>query len=206
MKNWSRLILPLGLGILATVINAGAMRTRLTPVELVAVGRELKAGERITENDLVMVEVGYPSAHLKTHFWLWSERDALVQSMGTPVPLANGELIPRSAFRDYWRFVPVPEGSVEVSFRFHKDAMNPDDRRRMLPGKSVELTFPGGGEIKSARIAYLEPSKETGGNDSAGQYYQMGILLDRSMADGVVLLATKSVIRIVGLTDEDSAK
>ena len=41
MKNWSRLILPLGLGVLATVINASAMTSRLDPIELVAVTRQI---------------------------------------------------------------------------------------------------------------------------------------------------------------------
>ncbi|MCA9008291.1 MAG: hypothetical protein KDB01_01025 [Planctomycetaceae bacterium] len=202
MKNWSRLILPLGLGILATVINAGAMTNRLAPTVLVKVNRQLKPGERFTVADLIPAAVGYPSSHLNQHFWTWSERDALLQEVGSPVQLETGDLVPKSPFRNHGRNIfSIPENSVVVGFRFHESAMKSEERHLLLPGRNVKLTFRGEGTVKSAKIAFLEPSREKGSKDIVGQYFQMGVLLSRGDQYDVDLLGTGEINQIVGLSD-----
>ena len=201
MKNWSRLILPLGLGVVATVINAGAMTNRLAPIELVAVSRQLTPGEKFTSEDLMRVQVGYPSSHLNRHFWTWAERDVLLQGVGTPSQLEAGDLVPRSHYRDYGRNqFSIPENSFVIGLRFHESAMKFEERHLLLPGRNVKLTFRDGGTVQSALIAFLEPSRETGSGDRPGQYYQMGILLNRDDQRDIDLVDTHEINQIVGLS------
>ena len=212
MKNWSRLILPLGLGILATVINAGAMTNRLAPVKLVAVSRQLKPGDRFSAADLVPVEVGYPSSHLNRHFWTWAERDALLlQKVGTPTQLEAGDLVPRHEYRDYGRnLFSIPEDSVLVGFQFHETAMKPQEKHLLIPGRNVQLEFRGDGAVRtvsSATIAFLEPIiDEPVLKGAPPQYYQMGVILKREKAADIHLLGAGKINQIVGLSGDSSGK
>ena len=207
MKNWSRLILPLGLGVLATVINASAMTSRLDPIELVAVTRQLKPGEKFTAEDLDKVQVSYPSSHLNRHFWTWDEREALLQQVGTPTQLEAGDLVPLQQFRDYGRNTfSIPENSVVVGFRFHEMKMKPQEKHLLIPGRNVQLEYSGssGRTVRSATIAFLEPSRETGPKDLKGQYYQMGVFVSRDNQKDVDLMAAGQINQIVGLSDVQS--
>jgi hypothetical protein len=210
MKNWSRLILPLGLGVLATVINASAMTNRLDPIELVGVTRQLKPGEKFTAEVLVQVQISYPSSHLNRHFWTWDERETLLQQVGTPTQLEAGDLVPRQQFRDYGRNnFSIPENSVVVGFRFHEMKMKPEERHLLIPGRNVQLEYIGsdgsdGGTVRSATIAFLEPSRETGPKDRKGQYYQIGVFVSRDNQKDVDLMAAGQINQIVGLSDVHS--
>jgi len=205
MKNWSRLILPLGLGVLATVINAGVMNTRLTPVVLVSVNKDIEPGQKFTEQDLKKVEVGYPSAHLKDHFFTWDEREALLSEVGAVTRLKKGELVPKVEFGDYGRStVSIPEDSLLIGFRFHESATERKDRRLLIPGKKVKLTFRDGGVVSSATIESLELSKAIGAHDATGQYYQMCVLIDRVKKAELALLVTQQVNQVIGMSDGGS--
>lgn len=211
MKNWSRLILPLGLGVLATVINASAMTNRLAPMELVAVNRKLNPGEKFAAKDLVKVEVGYPSSHLNHHFWTWAEREALLQHVGTPTQLEAGDLVPRHQYRDYGRNVfVIPEDSVLIGFQFHESAMKQQEKHLLIPGRNVHLEFLGndtGRRGLSAKIVFLEPIIDSQVLQGApSQYYQMGVIVKRDEENDVRTIGTVKVNNIVGLSGDSSAK
>ena len=209
MKNWSRLILTLGLGVLATVINASAMTNRLDPIELVGVNRKLNPGEKFTAKDLVKIEVGYPSSHLNQHFWTWSERETLLQHVGTPTQLQAGDLVPRQQYRDYGRngFV-IPEDSVLIGFQFHESAMKQQEKHLLIPGRSVLLEFVGNDTTRrgvSAKIAFLEPIIDSQVlQGSPPQHYQIGVIVKRDQENDVRIIGTVKVNSIVGLSGESS--
>ncbi len=207
MKNWSRLILPLGLAILATIMNAGAMTNRLAVVKLVAVGRQIKQGERFKESDFVKVEVSYPASHLKNHFWLWEERDVLLHGIGTPSQLEAGDLVPRSQYRSCGTSVAsIPEGSVMIGIRFPESVMKAEERHLLLPGRDVKLTFREGGEVRAARIAFLEPCIEPESSKDLQKYYQMGVLLDEEKKEDIRRISSSTVNAVVGLSGSDSSR
>lgn len=176
MKNWSRLILPLGLGLMAALVNASAMRSRLTPVSLVAVSRDVGVGERLTEADLVRVDVSYPADHLRDHFWLWEDRQTLQAQVATPVKLPQGSLVPRGPFQSWGQSAyEIPPGCVLVEIRLDPAGIAPNDRRLLLPGRPVRLQFDDNGLSTPLMLAFINACR----NDTGDTWYQAGVILER---------------------------
>jgi len=202
MKNWSRLILPLGLGLLAMAINASAMHNRLATVTLVAITRDFQQGERLTEADLSPVEFSYPSGHLKNHFWLWEDRDSLLQHLGTPVALISGDLVPRQPYQQLDRIgFSIPDKSVLVGVHFGNEVLSPEDRRLLIPGRMANVRFSDGPEAFGPyRIAFLEPVKSED-KASVNSAYQMGLILDQAEREALLKLTTSRVNSVIGLAD-----
>jgi hypothetical protein len=203
MKNWSRLILPLGLGLLAMAINASAMHNRLATVTLVAVTRDFQRGERLTEADLSPVEFSYPSSHLKNHFWLWGDRDSLLQHLGTPVSLTAGDLVPRQPYQQLDRVgFSIPDKSVLVGVHFGNEVLVPEDRRLLIPGRKVNVRFSDGPEAFGPfHIAFLEPVLVKEKEGTARNAYQMGLILDQAESEALRKLTTSRVNSVIGLAD-----
>ena len=203
MKNWSRLILPLGLGGLAMVINASAMHNRLATVTLVAIGRNYEAGQRLEESDLVPVEFSYPSSHLQNHFWGWEERESLLQQLGTPVRLSKGDLIPRNAYRELGRTgLDIPDEHVLIGIRFGDSVIRPEDHRLLIPGRAVNVQFSDDPRVFGPyRIAFLEPVEIRKKNTVVGRGYQMGVFVVTDAEEELRKLTSSRVNSLIGLAE-----
>lgn len=203
MKNWSRLILPLGLGCLAMVINASAMHNRLATVTVVAVTQDVSIGERLSEKQLAPVEFSYPSSHLSHHFWLWEERGSLLQHLGTPVPLLAGDLVPRQPYRNLGRnLFSIPDRFTLMGMRFNEDVIALEDRRMLIPGRSVKIQLADNPEMFGPfPIAFLEPLRGKEKNAVTATDYQLGVFVDQSDSEALRRLATGRVNNVVGLAE-----
>jgi hypothetical protein len=202
VHNWSKLILPLGLGVLAATINAGVMHTRVTPIQLIAIHESVERGDQFTEDNLKCVDVPYPSAHLQQHFFTWDERHVLLHTVSAAADLQAGDLVPKVEYRDFKRNqVELAAGDVELAFRVRASAISVDERRLLIPGGFARLTFRTGGSVASARISYLQPCDAAESEDAGEQYFQIGVVLNRRQhEEQILLLATQEVNRVVGLS------
>jgi hypothetical protein len=207
MKNWSRLILPLGLALLATIINASAMTNRLEVVELVAVNCDLAPGEEFKAEYLEKVSVSYPAAHLRNHFWKWDEREILLSKVGTPTRLKAGDLVPRNEYRDYGNSeILIAPGFMLIAVRFPESVLRSDERHLLLPGRDARVIFDDHDDKtvvkpRTVQIAFLEPVAET---ELAGteKEYQMGFFVNRSRTEEVESFIYSRINRVVGLSGQ----
>ncbi len=207
MKNWSRLILPLGLGALATFINVGVMNAQLTPIELVSVKQAKKAGEKFTEADFVKVEVGYPSSHLSEHFFEWEERTLLLNQIGSPRELKPGSLIPKTDFANFQKMpFEIPERGLQVGFRLHSDGIEAAQRRLLIPGRDVLLRFQDEDRsVLRCQLVYLQEIQKD--KSSTHQWYQVGVVLpDTVNADLKAALVAGKVNQLSGISDTNFEK
>lgn len=207
MKNWSRLILPLGLGALATIINVGVMNAQLTPIVLVSVNQEKKAGDKFTEADFVKVEVGYPSSHLAEHFFLWEERKLLLNQIGSVRDLKPGSLIPKIDFANYQKMpFEIPEGGLQAGFRLHSDGIEAAQRRLLIPGRDVLLRFQDEDRtVLRCRLVYLQEIQED--SVATRQWYQVGVILPETVnSDLKASLIAGNVNQLSGISDTNFEK
>jgi len=208
MKNWSRLILPVGLGVIAASINASVLYTRLEPVQLIRVTETVEQGERFTEDSLAMVEVPYPSSHLTDHFFEWKDRHILLNTVGAARTLLADDLVPRVDYRSFGRSpASIGEKQIEVGVRISEAAISVQERRLLVPGGYARLKFDNGLEIKEAMIAYLQPCLDVDPMEEATPYYELGILLrrpenefDSDALEQIQRLSSAQINQVVGLS------
>jgi hypothetical protein len=94
MNHWTRLALPLGLGLLAAVLNWTAVRMQIEPRAFVRVCRNLAVGEVITANDLSVVQLAGDLGALPDTAIPWEERSILYQ-WRTSRDLKRGDVVLR---------------------------------------------------------------------------------------------------------------
>lgn len=200
MTNWSRLILPLGIAAVAMGVNAAAMHNRLATVKLIAVTSDLEPGEKFTAGDLRAVEFSYPTSHLKDHFWTWDERTILLQHVGTPVSLREGNLVPKQPFHQYGQNqFAIPEKSILVAARIPATAMNQTDRQLLIPGRSASLQFQDDARAFGPfPIAYLQRADPPKDDESRRAFYEIGVFVKSKNAEVVKKLATQPINTVIG--------
>lgn len=180
MKNWSRLILPLCLGLVAAGLNLATLRNRLEPDYVVAVTRPVAAGERIREQDLRAVEVPRNAGNAR-HFWPWDARQQLLGGTTAAVRLDAGDLIPRDVFlRESEPLFSIPAGYAVVSIRLSEDVVTRELRYRLRPGRPVSVLLAHETEpIENIRLAFLEMVPGTASQPGRMDSYQIGLFVRR---------------------------
>lgn len=182
MQNWSRLILPLGLGLTAAGINAAAVRNRLEPLQVVSAVNEIAPGQRLQERDLQPVDVPANSGN-RRHFWPWSERQRLLGGVTSAVSLKPGELIPRDVFlRDSQPRFLIPEDHVVVSLRLPEDAVQRELRYRLRPGRPVSVKLNHEDQpLRDVQLAFMElvAGEKSAKQPLATNHYQIGLTIRR---------------------------
>lgn len=180
MKNWSRLILPLCLGLVAAGLNFATLKNRLEPEFVVALTRTVAAGERIREGDLQPVEVPRNVGNGR-HFWLWETRQQLLGGTTAAVRLEAGDLIPRDVFlRESEPMFSIPEGYAVLSIRVSEEVVTRELRYRLRPGRPVSIllaheTVP----LENIQLASLEMVPGDASQPGRMDWYQIGLFVRR---------------------------
>jgi hypothetical protein len=124
MNNWKRLALPLGLGLVAAVMNWSIVAAKIKPESFVAVARDYAQGQPLKESDLVEVQISGPLEALRQAAVPWEHRATLFDRR-VPRALLRGDLVlSRDAtvlldappIEDSF-FVPVPSYAVTKFIR-----------------------------------------------------------------------------------------
>lgn len=180
MSNWSRLILPMCLGLVAAGLNFVTLRNRLEPEYLVAVTRTIAAGERIREADLQAVAVPRNAGNSR-HFWQWESRQQLLGGTTAAVRLDAGDLIPRDVFlRESEPLFRIPEGYTVVCVRLREDVVTRELRYRLRPGRPVSVLLAHETEpLEQVRLAFVELVPGDSSQLSRMDSYQVGLLVKR---------------------------
>lgn len=93
MNNWIRVGLPIGLGLLAGVMNWITVQSKLKPVAFVSVNRSIPRGEIIRPSDLVRVEASGDTSRLLRAIVPWEERSIAYDTLASRDLLANDLLL-----------------------------------------------------------------------------------------------------------------
>ncbi len=180
MTHWKKLSLPIILGIVAGYLNYEALNTRLTPQELIGVNRKIPRGERITEADLVRVEVS-PSPGNQRHFWLWKDRYQLIGGTTAAVELRTGELIPKDIFfrESKPRFL-IPDGRTVICVELGDSAIRPQHRFQLRPQQPISVLLKHRDRaLSDVKLAFIERAKSDsdleGSRNNAPAQYQVGL-------------------------------
>jgi hypothetical protein len=175
MNSLRKLLLPVGFGIAAAMVNAGILKEHVEPEYLVGVRRDLPAGAIITEADLMSIPVPHSRANLEGHFWLWSKRHPLLDGLPVPVNLRRGDLMPREPFlRHAAAPVSVIPGEVILGVRVRQSTIAQRTRHLMQPGSRVSVRLLHDETVyRNLRLAWIEfVDQSTAGGESV---YQLGI-------------------------------
>lgn len=201
MQNWSRLILPLGLGIAAACINATALRDRIEPETVLAVRRDIAAGERVTESDLQEVKVPANSGN-RRYFFLASERQNLLIARTSAVAMKEGDLVPKDVhLRDTQPRFIIPEGHLVVCARLREDVINSQLRYQLRPGRPVSVKLQHeSAPLRDAQLAFLEvvPSEEK--SPGAVDTFQIGLIV-RNEDDVIARIAKHGIVSVESTAD-----
>lgn len=92
MKTWLKLLLPIGLGLIAVFINTTVMNSKLRPKELIVVRKNMKTGDIFTPADIESREFSGDVASLVRAAIPWSER-AVLFGREVPRDLIAGDLV-----------------------------------------------------------------------------------------------------------------
>lgn len=92
MNHWIRLALPVGLGIIAAVVNWVAVSARLQPEAFVAVNANLAAGDPVRPDNLVQIELSGDLGSLRQAAIPWEHR-AAVYHRSIPRDLIAGDIV-----------------------------------------------------------------------------------------------------------------
>lgn len=204
MKHWSRLLLPLGLGLLAATLNAKTMKSRLQPMDLIAVNQDIKAGDNITVKHLTKVSVSYPASHLVDHFFRWEDRHAFVIDVKARVNFRSGDLIPKSLFnKDSQVIAPIPKNEILVGLVCSEAAF--EGHPIVLPGQQIKLEFDdilGPFDVAFCRVVEAEDDSDQGRSSQ----YELGVFLTPEVTqqdDTIRQLMTERVNRVIGITSNN---
>lgn len=198
MSNWSRLILPLCLGLVAAGLNLATLRNRLEPDYLITVKRTIAAGERILESDLQPVEAARNAGNSR-HFWPWESRQQLLGGTTAAVRLDAGDLVPRDVFlRESEPLFRIPEGYAVVSIRLREDIVTRELRYRLRPGRLVSVLLAHETEpVPNIRLAFLELVPGDPAQPGHMDCYQIGLLVRRD-GDLVSRLVAGEIASLAG--------
>lgn len=92
MKTWLRLLLPIGLGLIAVFINTTVMNEKLRPKELIVVRENMKSGDIFTPADIEPRKFSGDVASLVRAAIPWAER-AVLFGREVPRDLIAGDLV-----------------------------------------------------------------------------------------------------------------
>lgn len=198
MQNWSRLVLPIGLGIAAACVNASVLRNQIELETVVAVRRPISSGDVIREADLVEVSVTKSKGNQR-HFWLWSERQNLLIGRSSATSLAEGDLVPRDVFlRDARPRFVVPNGHVVVCLRVGEHLVNSQLRYRLRPGRPVSVKLNHESKpVEDVSLAFLERVSADDQKSGNPDEYQIGLVV-RNRPEIVSRLVEQNIASIEG--------
>jgi hypothetical protein len=100
MKNWSKLVLPIGLGIVAGVMHYRVLVPKLTPHAYVQVNRDLNPGDRLGDDCLTPIEMPGEFTRLAKTLVPWEHRKVLAGCHVTR-ELHKGDVVFYSDTSDY---------------------------------------------------------------------------------------------------------
>lgn len=149
MPNWSRLILPLGFGLLAATVNWVAMSRHIKPDEFVVMSSEVMAGDVIDESHIQKLSSNFQVDSLGTVVIPWRERYLILGRVATRRMVKGDPVMRRDVTPDQidFRATDRDEARFLVTFitqldRFKEDNIVPGDtiRIRLIDGEgSKEL-------------------------------------------------------------------
>lgn len=201
MQNWSRLILPVGLGIAAACVNASVLNDQIELESVVAIRRSISPGETIREADLQQVTVNRNNGN-RRHFWLWEERQTLLAGRSSATALGEGDLIPRDVFlRDAVPRFIVPEDHVVICLRIQDDLVDSQLRHRLRAGRPVSVklnheTKP----VEDVSLAFLERISAKDLSSKSPHEYQIGLVV-RNRPDVISRLVEQNIASIEGTSE-----
>lgn len=134
MKNWIRVLLPVGLGLLAGLLNFAAIHHKVAPETFVTVSRDIQFGEPLAEgeSDLQQLTLSGDVDLLKTSAVLWKDRYILLKKRA-PRKLRKGDLL---LFQDALQSTELEPGDGEVSLPVSIERI-PNVPRLLLVGEEI---------------------------------------------------------------------
>ncbi len=129
MSQWSRILIPAGLGGLAFMINAWTISQAISPRSYTIVASDIVRGSTVTASDLKEIRVSGNHDQLKTIWLPWEERSII---LGTQIrrPLQSGDPVMRIDID--WNENQLGPNDVQVtvpmgSGAFEPSLVNPGD-------------------------------------------------------------------------------
>ena len=133
MNGWIRLLLPIGLGVTAAVMNMTIMARRLSPVTYVGIRDNLETGERIEAYHLFPVQLSGQTDASDPIFIRWEDRHILV-GVTARQELEGGAVITRRVLRTSAAEVPEDKVAFHVSI-----SGTPNVPRNIVPGELLQF-------------------------------------------------------------------
>lgn len=114
MSHFTKLGLPIALGLVAAGMNMAASSSRHTPFDCVALDHDLDNEAAIQEKDLVKVSVSGDFDELSGSFLGWNDR-ALLYGRTLPRPLKKGDVLLLRDAKPHENLLPVQQGEQPMS-------------------------------------------------------------------------------------------
>lgn len=192
MKTAPPLTLPVGLAVAAAFLNASMLKSKLQPVMVVGLVKQVEAGEVIEESDLKPVKLRFPTQDAGYYFWPWDQREALVGSQ-TPVVLQQEQLVPKNVFHGGVR---VPADQTLIGVQIGATAV-PEGSAGLLSGREARIQI-GDEMLPPIQVLSFRPlAAETG----EPVRYQALLLVPGTDAETVAKLSQGHIDHIASLTD-----
>ena len=131
MKNWIKLLLPVGLGILAGTMHYQVLHAELQPNGYVCVTRTMNPGDRFDDDCLGRIDLPGNCADLSTTLIPWEER-AVLSGWRVTRKLEKGDLV---FFRDSSdQRLPLRPNESEIAVRLLEGIIVPANSLRVGAG------------------------------------------------------------------------
>jgi hypothetical protein len=127
-----KLLVPIGLGVIAGLVNYAAMQQKLQPVTFVAASRDLRVGDSLSDSDWQALTLSGDVASMKSSAVLWEDRKVLWKKKAGR-SLRKGDMFFLS---DALQAIELQPGDGEVAMAISLDRI-PYVPRFLLVGEKI---------------------------------------------------------------------
>jgi hypothetical protein len=138
MPNWSRLILPLGFGLLAAAVNWVAMQRHIKPDDFVVVKSEVMIGELVTESHIQKLSCNFQVEQLGKLVVPWRNRYEILGRVATRRMVKGDPVLRRDVSPDQIDFRAVDKDNARLLVTFiaeERRFLNDD----IVPGETISI-------------------------------------------------------------------
>ncbi len=161
MPNWSRLILPLGFGLLAAAVNWVAMQRHIKPDDFVVVKSEVMIGELVTESHIQKLSCNFQVEQLGKLVVPWRNRYEILGRVATRRMVKGDPVLRRDVSPDQidFRAVDVEEARFLVTFVTEGRHLLDDN---IVPGERIRIKLAEGQDSTELTELFVQDIAKTG--------------------------------------------
>jgi hypothetical protein len=164
MNHWMRLGLPLGLGLIAALLNWVSTTAKITPFVAIRVSRDLERGNELVAECLEPLEIRGDLAELPNSAVAWKDR-AILFSRPVPRALKRGDLVLWRDATPLPKELPAYRGEFPFGLSLAGMTIVPEfiqvgQQVGFLIGKAPQLRSDTAGEQKEQAKTAYEPASE----------------------------------------------